>query len=413
MQRKRSVTTILVSAGDASGEAHAAELVRAMRERRPDLRFVGMGGPRMAAAGVEIVVDQSELAVGGFFEILPSLGRLWSAWRRMLTCARSARPAAIVLVDSGGFHLPFARQVRRRVAAPILYFVAPQAWAWRPHRARKIAARADRIAVILPFEAAFYAKRGIEVDFVGHPLLDRVASAPDGSAAAAGRAAAAPLSSPGHVGAERERARARLGIAPYVPVLAIFPGSRRNELARNLPVQLEAFARLREAQPGLQGIVGLAESLDLASAKAIVGRGPRELGGALRIVRGESETLGWAADVALAKPGTITVELMLRGCPMVVMGRVHPWSARLARLWVDLPWLAMPNLIAGETIVPELMQEAARPDRIVAALAPLFEEPARQRQIEALARASQRLGAPGAVDRTAAILEEMLDTAGA
>jgi lipid-A-disaccharide synthase len=406
------VTTILVSAGDASGEAHAAELVRAMRERRPDLRFVGMGGPRMAAAGVEIVVDQSELAVGGFFEIVPSLGRLWSAWRRMLVCARSERPAAIVLVDSGGFHLPFARRVRRRVAAPILYFVAPQAWAWRSHRARKIAARADRIAVILPFEAAFYADRGIGVDFVGHPLLDRIASGPAEPDADATRAIATPTSLGGRALLERERARARLRVAPDAPLLAIFPGSRRNELARNLPIQLEAFARLREARAGLQGLIGLAESLAPASAEAIVGRGPRGLGEALRIVPGESEALGWAADVALAKPGTITVELMLRGCPMVVMGRIHPWSAWIARLWVDLPWLAMPNLIAGETIVPELMQEAAQPDRIAAALAPLFEEPARQRQIEALARASRRLGAPGAVDRTAAILEEMLGTAG-
>lgn len=406
------MTTILVSAGDASGEAHAAELVRAMRQRRPALRFVGMGGPRMAAAGVEIVVDQSELAVGGFFEILPSLGRLWSAWRRMLACARSERPAAIVLVDSGGFHLPFARRVRREVAAPILYFVAPQAWAWRSHRARKIAARADRIAVILPFEAGFYAERGIEVDFVGHPLLDRISIARGEPEANAARTVATAASSPGGARAERERARARLGVAEDVPLLAIFPGSRRNELARNLPIQLEAFARLQDARPGLEGRIGLAESLDLASAEAILGRGPRGIGEALRIVPGESETLGWAADVALAKPGTITVELMLRGCPMVVMGRIHPWSARIARLWVDLPWLAMPNLIAGETIVPELMQEAARPDRIAAALAPLFEEPARQRQIEALARASRRLGEPGAVNRTAAILEEMLGTAG-
>ena len=401
------MTTILVSAGDVSGEAHAAQLVRAIRARRPNTRFVGMGGAQMKAAGVEIVVDQGELAVGGFFEIVASLGRIFRAWRRMLACIRREQPDLIVLVDSGGFHLPLARRAKQLVGAPILYYVAPQVWAWRSRRLRKLAARTDRIAVILPFEREYYAARGVEVDFVGHPVLDRMSSI------AARPAPPGAPESPAGEGAgpdRREAARARLGMDAEDAVLAIFPGSRRNELERHLPLQLEALHQLRAARPNLRAILGLAPSLDADVVEAILSRAGWEAREFLRVVRAETEVVIDAADVALAKPGTITVELMLQGCPMVVIGRVHPWTAWIARGSFHLEWLSMPNLVAGEAIVPELLQEDARPDRIVAALAPLFEGPERSRQIEGLARASRRLGEPGAARRTSAIVEEMLGT---
>jgi len=387
------VTTILVSAGDASGEAHAAGLVEAIRERRPDARFLGMGGIRMAEAGVEIVVDQRELAVGGLFELVTSAGRLRSAWRRMLDRVRREPPDLVVLVDSGGFNLPLARRIRRLAPTPILYYAAPQIWAWRAGRLRKLAARVDRIAVILPFERDYYRARGVEVDYVGHPSLDALAAEP---------------SAPIGAGSRRSAARARLGLADADEVLAILPGSRRNELARHLAIQVEAFAGLRARRPGLRGIIGLAPSLERAAAEALLAGLDASLRPGLEIVCGQTESLLDAADVALAKPGTITVELMLRETPMVVIGRVHPWTAWIARRAVDLDWLSMPNLIAGEAIVPELLQAEARPDRIVDAVAPLFEGPERRRQIEGLARARRRLGEPGAARRTSAIVEEML-----
>jgi lipid-A-disaccharide synthase len=362
-----------------------------------------MGGPQLAEAGVEIVVDQRELAVGGIFEILTSLPRLIRARRRMLDCVRREKPDLAVLVDSGGFNLPLARDVKRIGGTPILYYVAPQIWAWRRRRLRKLAARTDRIAVILPFERDYYAARGVEVDFVGHPVLDRLRPPvrEGGPARSVDGIEEAPRP-------DRRALRARLGITRDAPVLAIFPGSRRNELERNLPVQVEAFLQLRAADPTLHAIVGLAPSLEAEAVRRILSAVRAELPDALHVIQGETDAVISAADLAVAKPGTVTVELMLRGCPMVVTGRAHPGSAWLAARWIDVEWLAMPNLVAGEPIVPELLQTDARPDRIAAALAPLFEGPERDRQIEALKEASRRLGGPGAAQRASEIVEEML-----
>ena len=393
--------TVLLSAGDLSGERHAAELVRALRERLPDTRFVGMGGAAMAAAGVELFVDQRQLAVGGIFEIIGSLSRIIRSWRRMQHCLRETRPDVVVLVDSGGFNLPFARRVRAISDARILYYVAPQVWAWRPGRLRRLSKRTDRIAVILPFEPAYYAERGISVDHVGHPMVDTFE--------ARAMVGDAKLSA-------RDASRATLDIESNEVVLGIFPGSRRNELARHLPIQLDAFLRLREmlkTDCDLKGVVGLAPSLDRDEALAIGASGLAAAPDALRFVSAEDGALLDACDVALVKPGTITVELMLRRKPMVVMGRVHPATAMIARSSLKIDWFAMPNLIANEQIVPEFLQEAATEDRIAAALAPLFGGEMRDRQIEALALASDRLGPAGAAKRAAAIVEELLGTASA
>lgn len=358
-----------------------------------------MGGAAMEAAGVELYVDQRQLAVGGIFEILGSLPRVIRTWRNMLRCVRETQPDVIVLVDSGGFNLPFARRARKLSSARILYYVAPQVWAWRPGRLRRLSARTDRIAVIFPFEPAFYAEHGVEVDHVGHPAVDAFEA---GSA------------NGGLTASVREAARARLGIEANELVLGIFPGSRRNEFARHLPIQLEVFTRLRELLPEaseLKGLVGLAASLDRDDALAMGAAGLTAASGALRFVPAEDGPLIDACDVALVKPGTITVELMLRHTPMVVMGRVNRATARIARQLLSIDWLAMPNLIANEEIVPEFIQDAADEDRIAAALAPLFGGEARDRQIEALASASDRLGPAGAAKRAAAIVEELLGTA--
>jgi lipid-A-disaccharide synthase len=356
-----------------------------------------MGGAEMSAAGVELYVDQRHLAVGGIFEILGSLPRIIRTWRAMVRCLRETRPDVIVLVDSGGFNLPFARRARAISSAPILYYVAPQVWAWRPGRLRRLLARTDRIAVILPFEPAFYAAHGFDVDYVGHPAVD---------AFEVGKSVASP----------HDAARARLGIKANELVLGFFPGSRRNELARHLPIQLDAFVRLRASLPDsveIKGVVGLAPNLDRDEAVAMASAALGAAADALEFVSAKDASLLDACDVALVKPGTITVELMLRKTPMVVVGRVHPTTAMIARHALKIDWLAMPNLIANEEIVPEFMQEAATEDRIAAALAPLFVGEARDRQVEALARACEGIGPAGAAQRTADIVEELLGTASA
>jgi len=384
--------TVWVSAGDASGDTIAADFVRAFGERRPEARFVGLGGPEMASAGVERVADQRALAVGGLLEWLPSAGRIAQTWRRVIRGLRAHRPDLYVVVDSGGFHLPFMRLARALAPAPILYYVAPQVWVWRAGRVRRIAARADRIAVVWPFEPPFWAERGVTTDFVGHPILDReVARAPAASA--------------------RAEARRSLGVAPDATLIGLFPGSRRNEIARHLPAHLGALARLRRDRPELEGVVVRAPSLDerrIESIAQAAGFAPP------RIVPASPEWLD-AIDVGLSKPGTITLELLLREKPMVVTGRAHPLSVALVGRSFEGKRLALPNLIAGATIVPELLQDDVTPDRIADALAPLLpghdgsSESARN-QIGELRRARSRLGEPGASRRVAALAEELLGT---
>lgn len=396
------MVTILLSAGDQSGEAHAAALVRALRERLPDARFVGLGGALMREAGVEIVVDQRELAVGGLFELIPELGRIVGAWRRIARSLKQTRPELVVLVDSGGFNLPFAGRVRRTTDARILYFIAPQVWAWRPGRIRRLAARADRITVCLPFERDYHASRGVRVDYYGHPLVDAFAKL---------RAEARREES---IAERRLRVRSELGLPVDAPLLGIFPGSRRSEISRHLPLQLEAFERLRARSPryaSAMAIVGLAPGFTEADMRRAAPLGFARSSGSIRCLATGRGELFDALDLALTKPGTVTLESALHACPMVVVGRVHPLTAWLVRRSLRVGHVALPNLLVGEAIVPELLQQAATPDRIADALDGLFEGPARECQLAGLARAVERLGPPGAIEGTVALVEEMLGTA--
>jgi len=347
----------------------------------------------MAAAGVELAVDQRELAVGGIFEALTSLTRVIRAWGDMMRCLREHDPDLVILVDSGGFNLPFARRVRKRSRAKIFYYVAPQVWAWRPGRLRKLAERTDRIAVILPFEREYYAARGVDVDFVGHPILDQ--SANDLSAT--------PLE-------RRQRARARIGLEEGALVLGLYPGSRRSEVDRHLELLIESFRKLRRVRPELHAVIARAPTLDSEDFTVRLATVAGDLADSIHHVSGETPESLDAVDVAIAKPGTITLELLLRGCPMVVTGRAHPWTARIVRRSLQAAYLALPNLLTGKEIVPERIQEDAQPDRIAAAVEPLFEGPGRTRQVEALATARDRLGPRGAAILGAQIVEDLIGT---
>ncbi len=381
------MTRVLVSAGDASGEAIAADFVLALRERLPGARFLGLGGSEMEKAGVEIRVHQRELAIGGLVEVVRDLPRVAGAWRRLVGALRETRPDLAVLVDSGDFNIPFARRARR-AGVPVLYYVSPQVWAWRRWRVAKLARRVDRMAVIFPFEPGVYAGSGLRVDFVGHPLVDRVPPPPDA--------------------ARRGALRAALGLPDGARVVALLPGSRRNELRDGLPLQIEAARALHRRLPAARFALAVAPSLEReAVERQLAGLpGARDLPLALHCGR-TYEVLG-AADAALAKPGTVTVEIALLGTPMVVAVRAHPLSAAIARRVVRLPSLTMPNLVAGEPIVPEFLQEQARPDRIAAALAELLEGPSGMLQRRRLAALRGRLGGGGAAHRAAAIAEEMV-----
>jgi len=382
------MTAVLVSAGDASGDLHAAGFVQALRERRPGLRFLGLGGSALEKAGVEIRVHQRDLAIGGFLEVASSLRRIVGAWRRLVAALREERPALAVLVDSPDFHIPFARRARR-AGVPVLFYVSPQVWAWRRGRVRKLARRADRMAAIFPFEPAVYAGTGLEVEFVGHPLVDPL------------RALAARL--------DRDGARAGLGLEPPGPWVALLPGSRRNELKQHLPLFLEAARALQRRRPDACFVLALAPSLDAASVEEGI-RGAR-LPDALRlvVVRGRAHEAILASDAVLAKPGTTTVEVVLLDRPLVVTGRGHPVSVAVLRRLANVPSMTMANLIADAPVVPELLQEQARPEAIADALSSLLDGPAAALQRDRLAPVRAALGRGGAAQRAAAMAEEMLD----
>jgi len=397
--------TIWISAGDVSGDRIGADLARALRRQCPDARLIGMGGVEMAKEGVDLRVDSAALAISGLLEILPSLARIVSTARLARRELAAADPDLVVLIDSGGFHLPLARFAHNKLRARVLYYVAPQIWVWRTGRIRKLAARTDRIAVILPFEPAFYAERGVAVDYVGHPLLDEpIALEPIVPADA--RVALDPSSASLPT---RQSGELRLGL---------FPGSRRNELRYHLPVQLAVLRRLRETRPEIRGIVTLAPSLDRAAVQALIDDQAREDDPSIALVDSDPPLLD-AIDVALTKPGTITLELMLRETPMVVIGIAQPLTAAFVRWVAKVAWVALPNLIAGRVIVPERIQDDAHVDRISADLAPLFPDgsvsghgsAAAEEQREAFREARAELGQAGAAGRVAAIALEMIEEA--
>jgi len=381
------MTTVLVSAGDASGDLHAGAFVQALRRRVPDLRVIGIGGAELEKVGAELVVHQRELAVGGLVEVLASLRRIVAAWRRLSRALVREHPDLVVLVDSPDFNIPFARRVRRR-GIPILYYVSPQVWAWRRWRIGKIARRVDRMAVIFPFEPDVYAGTSLPVDFVGHPLVERLAPCSD---------------------ADRVDARAALGLDAERPLVLLLPGSRRNELRYNLRLYLDVARQLHLRDPSLAFALALAPSLDRGEVQARLAED--ELPSLLRldVLQGDTHAAMRAADVAVAMPGTATVELALLGTPAAVVGVANPVSVFVARRLGSVSQYAMPNLIAGRPVMPEFVQEDADPERIAEALRALLGGVAREAQQADLREVRRLLGEGGAAGRASAIAAEMID----
>ena len=381
------MSTVLLSVGDASGDVYASDFVRELRALRPGTRFVGMGGVEMDKAGVEILVDQRHLAVGGIVELLPDLHRVVASWRRMVRALRDSNPDLVVLMDSSGFNIPFARRARRR-GVPTLYYVSPQVWAWRAGRIRKLARWVNRLAVIFPFEPEVYAHTALPVDFVGHPMVERLRES--------GRKY------------DRRSARESLGLDPQAPLVGLMPGSRRGELRHLLPLHLEVARALHARDPRVQFVLPRAPSIDAEMVETIVrAQGlPPALG--LQVVSGRCHEVLCAVDLALAKPGTVCLEAALLGTPLVVAARSSRISAFLLRRMIKVDSLTMPNLIAGAPIVPELLQEEAQPERVVDEIQRLLDGPARAEQQRAFEQVRERLGSGGAARRVAEIAAEML-----
>jgi lipid-A-disaccharide synthase len=365
---------LFVSTADASGDLHAAALVRELRAREPGLDVFGLGGPALEKEGLEPVAHQADLAVAGLVEVLSSLPRLLSAYRALRSAVRSREPDLACLVDSPDLNLPLAA-VSRRARVPVLYYIVPQVWAWRPGRLRRLARRVDHAAAIFPMEEPLLRTAGVTVTYVGHPLVERLAEF---------RRTFQPS----------EFAKS-LGLDPEQPVLGLLPGSRRNEFDANLGVMLEASRIARDALPGLQRILALAPTLEGITL---------DLPADVRVVRSRPHEAMALSTCVLTAAGTATIEATLLGTPLLVVHRAHPISFELARRVVRVPSACMANLVAGAGVVPERLQKQAQPANVAGlALRLLRDDQAREEMQRKLAHAASQLGGPGAGARTAEI----------
>jgi lipid-A-disaccharide synthase len=372
------VSRLLLSCGEASGDLYAGALVRALRRREPGIEVFGLGGEQFAAAGGRLVEDFHGLSVTGLTEALSVIPRSFKTMKRLVQAAKTEKPDALVVIDYPDFNFRLMHRVKR-LGIPVIYYISPQLWAWRPGRIRQMRRNVDRVLPIFPFEPAIYEKQGMDVRFVGHPLID--------------------LAKPSF---NREEFLKRLKLDPSKPVMALLPGSRTNELARLAPVMAQAVPAIAARVPGVQFVVARAPKLDDGLFE------PFGLSSVpIRIVDAQTDDVLSACDAVITASGTATVQTALYAKPMVVLYQLSPMTYRLGIHLAKVDMYAMVNLIAGRRIVVELIQEACTPEAVAnEAVRLLTDAPYREAMVANLEDVRRQLGGPGASDRAA---EAVLD----
>ena len=375
---------LLLSAGEASGDMYAARLATALKQRM-DVAIFGMGGPQMRAAGVEIITDYSEVSVVGITEVLKRLPSLRRAMRRVVDEAERRRPPLAILTDFPGFHLRLARKLRPKGIRNV-YYICPQFWAWRPWRVNLVRRRFAQALCIFPFEEKFYADAGVSVKFIGHPLVGNVKST-----------------------MTRELFCKEYGIENDGQIITILPGSRRGEIAHHVPVLVEALEEIKRVIPGkIELVIAAAPGLEVAQLKAMF---PAQW--QVKFIEEDTYNALGAADLAIVCSGTATVETALLGKPMIVVYRLSPLTARLAKPLVRTKFFSMVNLIAGRAVVPELIQNDFTPQRVAEEAEKLLSSSGEGKMYveemrRGLAQVRELLGPPGAVERAADAIAALL-----
>ena len=379
---------ILIVAGEASGDMHGARLVQAMHKQQPELTFAGIGGKELAAAGVQMLYDASKLAVVGVTEVISHLGDILAARRALITQMQRHKPALLILIDYPDFNLLLAGRAKK-MGIPVFYYISPQVWAWRSGRVKKIGRLTERIGVILPFEKDFYAARGVEVDFVGHPLMDTV-----------------------RISQSRQELLDSLNIqtTPDTRIVGILPGSRAKEIRSLLPDFLAAARLLAEEQP--DNYVFLLPRASTISRELLKENGLAEAENTLRIYTtsvNRYDLMG-ACDAVVTASGTVTLELAILNIPTVATYRVSPRTYRLGRLLIrNIQYFSLVNLIANKKTIPELLQDEVTPQNIARHLRTMInDQTCRTTMLEGLARVTEKLGPPGCAGRAAAIALECM-----
>ena len=372
----------MLVAGEASADHHGANLVRAIKGKDPGISFWGIGGEKMAAAGVRILVPSSEMAVVGMTEVLSRFRTIIRAYLSLKSFLRENHPGLLILIDYPEFNLFLARSARR-YNVPVLYYICPQVWAWRRGRIKKLAKRVDRMAVILPFEADYYRQRGLDVEYVGHPLLDGIP----------------PVSA-------RDGVIRELGFTENRPLLGLLPGSRIEEVNHLLPPMIKAAEILSRRYPELGCIIPLASTITEDHIASLVRGAPVKI----RVSRESIYTLLSACDLALVTSGTATLETAIMGVPMVIVYRISPVSYRIGKMVVRVPHIGLVNLVAEQRVVPELIQDDVTPERLAQEALPLIRGgQERENMIKNLELVRHRLGQGGASDRVAEMALDLLN----
>jgi lipid-A-disaccharide synthase len=362
---------LLLSCGEPSGDLYGAELVRELRGSVPGLEVAGLGGDRLQAQGARLLAHVRDLSVVGLLEVVSHLRFFRGVFRAVIGEAEQNRPDVAVLVDYPDFNLRLARALKRR-GIPVVYYISPQVWAWRKGRLRGIRESVARMLVIFPFEEQLYRDADVPVTFVGHPLVDLVSAPPD-----------------------KDAFHARHGLHRERPLIALLPGSRRKEIAHNLPALLGAVDLLRVQRPDLQFALAAAPHVEPAALRKEIADRP------ITVAVNETHAVLAACTAAVVASGTATVEAALLGAPMVVVYRLSPLTYALGRRFVTVPHFAMVNLIAGRRIVPEVIQHEFTPERVAAEVLSLLEGPRRVAMQADLSEVRSRLGARGGSRRAA------------
>lgn len=372
---------VMIVAGEASGDLHGSNLVKEALRLDPTLSFFGIGGPHMREAGVETLVDSSEMAVVGLVEVLAHFGVIYRAYATLKRAITNNPPDLLILIDYPDFNMLVAR-VAKRAGVKVLYYISPQVWAWRTGRVKKIARLVDRMAVVFPFEVPFYEKAGVPVTFVGHPLADRVRPT-----------------------MTRDEALTSFGLDPSRRVIGLFPGSRRGEIARLFPVIIESTKLLKARYPELQFILPLASSLTSADIEPHMASAGLEIA----VVRDKVYDVMQICDAIMTVSGTVTLEIALMGVPMVIIYTVSPLTYEVGKRLVRVDHIGICNIVAGKRVVPELIQHEVTADRLAEEIGRYLDDPVYTENTRAeLATVKEKLGAGGGSERVAGIVLKML-----
>jgi lipid-A-disaccharide synthase len=372
---------IMIIAGEASGDLHGSNLVMAMHRRDPTLRFYGIGGNRLKKAGVELVAHSSEMAVVGLTEVITKLRMILKVMGRLKASLKEMKPDMVILIDYPDFNLPLAKAAHKQ-GIKVLYYISPQVWAWRKGRIKKIKKFVDKMAVILPFEAQMYHEADVDVVFVGHPLLDVVKKK-----------------------YPYQEAMERFGLQDGLTTVSLLPGSRSSEVVKLLPEMLQAAEILSKMIPTIQFVLPLADTLDVKFVQNIMQRYAVEV----HIIQNDTYDVISISDIAMVASGTATLETALLGIPMIIVYKISRLSYSIGKQIIKVDHIGLANIIAGKTIVPELIQDKANPRQIACEIYDILSSRTKMEEMKFnLSTIREKLGKPGVAERVARLAFDML-----